>query len=238
MTEANDHSAASPLDALRRYVPLAVWAIVILVILAIPLKIIGYGFLPGDDALRHAAKAVSGKPWPEILVMGPAFQVDHNFGWHFLLRQVYLRSQHDTDARDTEKLVLLSVVAPVCAGQLVGAAVVETAGSLADRPDGGDAYVGCSFAIFNRAAVYFNHCRAADHSSGLAGSWFIAAQMVDGGVDGRGDCRLHFRSRGVVSLGIAGGGLFSGRTISVGIDADCRLGGRIICGRGIDRASA
>jgi hypothetical protein len=105
MTDDNGNYNASPLDALRRYVPLAVWAVVILVILAIPLKIISYGYLPGDDALRHAAKAVSGKPWPEILVVGPAFQVDHNFGWHFLLRQVYLGSHCGPEA-----LVLLSVV--------------------------------------------------------------------------------------------------------------------------------
>ena len=93
MIEANANSDASLLDALRRYVPLAVWAAVVLVILAIPLKIISLGYLPADDALRHAAKAVSGKPWTEILVVGPAFQIDHNFGWHFLLRQIYLRSQ-------------------------------------------------------------------------------------------------------------------------------------------------
>lgn len=106
MTDDNGNSNSSPLDALRRYVPLAVWTIVILVILAIPLKIIGYGYLPPDDALRHAAKAVSGKPWPDILVMGPAFQIDHNFGWHFLLRQIFLRSKCST-----EGLVLFSVVA-------------------------------------------------------------------------------------------------------------------------------
>jgi len=110
MTDDNDHSDASLREALQRYVPLAVWAVVILVILFIPFRIIQYGYLPGDDALRHAAKAVSGKPWPEILAVGPAFQIDHNFGWHLLLRQVYLRSNHDTDARDTEKLVLLSIV--------------------------------------------------------------------------------------------------------------------------------
>ena len=113
MTEDNENSYSSPLDALRRYVPLAVWAIVILVILAIPLKIIGIGYLPADDALRHVAKAVSGKPWPEILVMGPAFKIDHNYGWHLLLRQIYLRSKCDppNEARDTEKLVVFSVVA-------------------------------------------------------------------------------------------------------------------------------
>jgi len=106
MTEDNDFSPASTLDAARRYVPLAVWAVVILVILFIPLRIIQYGYLPGDDALRHAAKAVSGKPWPDILVLGPAFKIDHNYGWHFLLRRVYLASHCDT-----EGLVLFSVVA-------------------------------------------------------------------------------------------------------------------------------
>jgi hypothetical protein len=106
MTDDNGNSNSSPLDAVRRYVPLAVWAIVILVILAIPLKIIGYGYLPPDDALRHAAKAVSGKPWPDILVMGPAFQIDHNYGWHFLLRQIHLWNKCGT-----EGLALLAVVA-------------------------------------------------------------------------------------------------------------------------------
>ena len=105
MTDDNGNSG-SPLDALRRYVPLAVWAIVILVVLAIPLKIISYGFLPGDDALRHAAKAVNGKPWTDILVVGPAFKIDHNFGWHFLLRQIFLWSHCST-----EGLVLFAVVA-------------------------------------------------------------------------------------------------------------------------------
>ena len=106
MTDDNGNANLSPLDAVRRYVPLAVWAIVILVVLAIPLKIISYGYLPADDALRHAAKAVSGKPWPDILVMGPAFQIDHNFGWHFLLRQIYLR-----DKCGAEGLALFAVVA-------------------------------------------------------------------------------------------------------------------------------
>ena len=106
MTDDNGNSNPSPLEALRRYVPLAVWALVILVIVAIPLKIIGYGYLPPDDALRHAAKAVSGKPWPEILVMGPAFQIDHNFGWHFLLRQIFLWTHCGTD-----KLVVFTIVA-------------------------------------------------------------------------------------------------------------------------------
>ena len=106
MTDASDTDSASPLEGLRRYVPLAVWSIVVLVILIIPLRIISYGYLPADDALRHAAKAVSGKPWPEILVVGPIFQIDHNFGWHLILRQIHLSSQCGT-----EGLVLFAVVA-------------------------------------------------------------------------------------------------------------------------------
>src|SRR5277367_6267575 len=96
----------SPLDSLKRYVPLAVWVIVIFVILVIPLRIISYGYLPFDDALRHAAKAVSGKPWTEILVVSPAFKIDHNFGWHIFLRQIFLWTHCDT-----ERLVDFSVIA-------------------------------------------------------------------------------------------------------------------------------
>ena len=99
------HSNPSPLDPLKRYVPLAVWAIVILVILAIPLKIIGYGYLPGDDALRHAAKAVSGKSWSEILVLNPTYKIDHEFGWNLLLEKIHLWTNWDA-----ESLVIFSVV--------------------------------------------------------------------------------------------------------------------------------
>jgi len=99
----DDHSNSSRFEGLRHYVPPAVWVIVILVVLLIPLKIISGGYLPEDDALRHAAKAVSGKPWGDILVLGPAFR-DQNFVWHFLLRQIFLWSRCDTD-----QLVVFSV---------------------------------------------------------------------------------------------------------------------------------
>ncbi len=105
MTDDNGNYHASPLEALRRYVPLAVWVIVILVILAIPLKIISYGYLPGDDALRHAAKAVSGKPWSEILVLNRTYQIDHEFGWNLLLEKI-----HQWENWDAEALVIFSVV--------------------------------------------------------------------------------------------------------------------------------
>ena len=63
MTDENKPFDISFLEPFRRYVPLAVWVILILTLLLIPLKIIGYGYIPPDDALRHAGKAVSGKSW-------------------------------------------------------------------------------------------------------------------------------------------------------------------------------
>jgi hypothetical protein len=103
MTDENFNP--SPFDSLRRYVPLAVWAIVILVILAIPLKIIGYGYLPGDDALRHAAKAVSGKSWSQILVLNDTYKIDHEFGWSLLLEKIHFWTNWNA-----ESLVIFSVV--------------------------------------------------------------------------------------------------------------------------------
>src|SRR6185437_9685867 len=107
MTEGNSNSQFfSRFEPLRRYVPLLVWIVTILTTLLIPLKIISLGYLPIDDALRHAAKAVSGKPWTEILVVGKSFLIDHNFGWHLLLRKIYLWF-HCT----TEGLVIFEVTA-------------------------------------------------------------------------------------------------------------------------------
>ncbi len=56
MTDEKIQFNFSFLAPLRRYVPLAVWVIVILTLLVIPLKIIQYGYLPGDDALRAPAR--------------------------------------------------------------------------------------------------------------------------------------------------------------------------------------
>ena len=49
------------------------------------LRILALGYLPYDDALRHAAKAVSGRPWSEILLLRPGFDLDSNPGWHAFL---------------------------------------------------------------------------------------------------------------------------------------------------------
>jgi hypothetical protein len=52
------------------------------------LRVIGQGYFPGDDALRHVAMVVSGQSWAEILVMRPEITMDSHPGWHSLLRGV------------------------------------------------------------------------------------------------------------------------------------------------------
>jgi hypothetical protein len=103
MADENNHLPF--LNPFRRYVPLLVWIIAIAVIIFTPLKIISYGYLPGDDALRHAAKAVSGKSWSEILVLSPVYKMDHEFGWNWLLTGL-----HKLENWDAENLVIFSVV--------------------------------------------------------------------------------------------------------------------------------
>jgi hypothetical protein len=89
-----------------RFVPLLVLAGALVVVLLLPLKIIGFGFLPPDDALADAAKAITGKSWPEILVLRSDYAIDNHIGWHALLRQAYLL----TKCGD-ESLVLFSMTA-------------------------------------------------------------------------------------------------------------------------------
>src|SRR5438132_10763648 len=105
-----DQSPTDPYEGLRRYVPLAAWAIVLLLLLIIPLKVIGYGYLPPDDALRHAAKAVSGKDWRDILVLGTSYHFDPNWGWHWFLRQFHLWMHWDAEALVVFAVVMLYVV--------------------------------------------------------------------------------------------------------------------------------
>lgn len=76
------------------------------VMLVIPLRVLGTGFLPPDDALRHAAKTVSGRSWPEILVLRSDVTVDPHPGWHALLGLV-----HRATGAGAHALVLTAVVA-------------------------------------------------------------------------------------------------------------------------------
>jgi hypothetical protein len=114
---APEPSAPAWLQPLRRYVPLVVWSIVFLTLLLIPLKIMQYGFLPGDDALRSAGKAVSGKTWPEVLVLSDFYKIDHEYGWSQALGKVHAWFDADADGIvffSVVTLFLLSGLAAIC----------------------------------------------------------------------------------------------------------------------------
>ena len=49
------------------------------------LRVIGHGFFPIDDALRHVAKVLSGKSWADILIIRPEITMDSHPGWHIIL---------------------------------------------------------------------------------------------------------------------------------------------------------
>lgn len=93
------------LEALRRYVRPLVIAVVLGSLLLLPFRIIGYNYLPADDALRHAAKVVSGKPWHDILVFRDGVPPDSHPGWHALLGAV-----HSGFGDGTDTLVVFSLV--------------------------------------------------------------------------------------------------------------------------------
>lgn len=87
-----------------RTLPVLITCLVIFTIAAIPFKIIESRYMPGDDALRHAAKAISGKDWSEILVLRDDVKLDTHAGWHAVLRFV-----HKTIDFNTYQLVIFSV---------------------------------------------------------------------------------------------------------------------------------
>ncbi|HSM76478.1 MAG TPA: hypothetical protein VLT57_02575, partial [Bryobacteraceae bacterium] len=115
-TAAEEPSTAGEASLCSRYVPLCVWLIAFAALVCIPLKIASYGYLPADDALRHAAKAVTQRPWSEILVLRSDFTMDHNPGWHWVLGQVHRATGVGTDGLVVSSLVglfLLAMAAPM-----------------------------------------------------------------------------------------------------------------------------
>jgi len=90
----------------KNVVPLAARSLVFLFLFLVPFRIVSSGYVPGDDALRHAAKAVSGRDWNEVLVLRPEVTMDSHPGWHGLLEVV-----HRTTGADANALVLFSIVA-------------------------------------------------------------------------------------------------------------------------------
>jgi hypothetical protein len=115
MDKSTDPSNPAWFAPYQRYVPLLVWVIVLMTLLLIPLKIMQYGYLPGDDALRAAGKAVSGKSWPQIVVLDDVYKIDHEYGWSLLLSKFHTLFDAQPDALVTFSVVTLFVLAGLAA---------------------------------------------------------------------------------------------------------------------------
>lgn len=74
---------------MRNSLPVIISIISIWLLLLIPFQIIGYGFMPPDDAMRHSAKIISGKEWDQILVFRNGIKMDSYPGWHAILNFVH-----------------------------------------------------------------------------------------------------------------------------------------------------
>lgn len=85
-------------------VPLLTICIIIFAIVSVPFTILNRGYMPKDDALRHAAKVISGKSWDQILVIRDDAKMDGHPGWHAVLS--FAHKAMDFDAHC---LVLFSV---------------------------------------------------------------------------------------------------------------------------------
>ena len=90
---------------MKSTLPLMVVIVTAWVIIIIPFQIIGYGFMPPDDAMRHSAKVISGKEWGQILVLRDEIKVDSYPGWHAILGFI-----HKATGWDQHGLVLFSVI--------------------------------------------------------------------------------------------------------------------------------
>jgi hypothetical protein len=94
-----------------------IYIVVLLILLVIPFYIhFHYAFFPVDDCLRHAAKAVSGKDWRDILVMRGGLDLDEQFGWHAILGAL-----HSVFGCSPAILVIVSFITLFLAATLVPA---------------------------------------------------------------------------------------------------------------------
>lgn len=99
----NDTAAEPDRD---RQLRLVVLLVLLISLTAAVLRIVDYGFVPPDDALRHAATAVGDRPYHEVLLFDEAVPAeDSTPGWHAVLTAI-----HDVTGFDQFALVSFSIV--------------------------------------------------------------------------------------------------------------------------------
>lgn len=105
--EKRGQSKTAPFSVYPEAVSLIIGGIIFLSAVVIPMKITGYGYLPPDDALRHSAKALSGKEWSEILVLDRDIKMDNHPGWHAVLAGIHKAARLDADGLTVFAVVFL-----------------------------------------------------------------------------------------------------------------------------------
>jgi hypothetical protein len=99
------------------------WVVLAGAALLVTLRVLAAGWMPPDDALRHAAKAYSGRAWSDVLVLRPEIHADSHPGWHRLLGWV-----HAAGVPTVHGLVVFEVV-------LLGTLVMGLPASFFRRPE-------------------------------------------------------------------------------------------------------
>ena len=84
--------------------------------IAMPVSILRHGYLPDDDVFYHAANAVSGKQWNQIIVVRNDVELDPQIGWHTFLKAV--REYASLNEVGLVKFCIVSLFALFCAAPL------------------------------------------------------------------------------------------------------------------------
>ena len=94
---------------IRRFIPVVSLVLALAASIFTCLKILRYGLVPGGDARRHAAKAMTNKEYTDVVVLRPGYTMDHSPGWDWLLRWLHRHVDWNEDA-------LISFSVAVCLG--------------------------------------------------------------------------------------------------------------------------
>ena len=70
-------------------VSLGIRILVLATFLFMGLKIIRYGYTARGDIRRHAAQAISGVEYTNLVVLFPGYVMDHSEGWDWFLRKLH-----------------------------------------------------------------------------------------------------------------------------------------------------
>lgn len=104
----------------RKFGAIVCLLLTLIALLAVPLKIMSYGYRPPDDAKRHSAHALDTRTWDEIVVQNSGAVADTNPGWDTLLRLL-----HKQFNWDQEELLIFSVVGLASLYLLTGLFLVQ-----------------------------------------------------------------------------------------------------------------